>query len=175
MSSHSLKWRKKWQLTSVFLPGKFHELRSLDGLQSMGVTKESDTTEHTHTHSFKITTTFSRELLPYFFSTWRKPFFNPCADASLSGCWARCFLSFLSIHKQMSRFLYKLPLLLVIYRHSSLPPFITPSHLQKIHCYQDPLWFCFRCGFPASTMGCLEFKIHFFVLSQIVNTQKLVT
>ena len=39
--------RRKWQLTPVFLPGKFHGQRSLVGYSSWGH-KESDTTEHTH-------------------------------------------------------------------------------------------------------------------------------
>ena len=36
-------WRKKWQPTPVFLPGKFHEQRSLAGYSPWG-RKESDTT-----------------------------------------------------------------------------------------------------------------------------------
>ena len=41
-----IPWRRKWQSTPVFLPGKFHGQRSLAGLQSMG-SQESDMTEHT--------------------------------------------------------------------------------------------------------------------------------
>ena len=37
-------WRRTWQPTPVFLPGKFHRERGLEGLQSMGH-KELDTTE----------------------------------------------------------------------------------------------------------------------------------
>jgi len=40
-------WRRKWQPTPVFLPGKFHGQRSLAGYSLWG--QESDTTEHTHT------------------------------------------------------------------------------------------------------------------------------
>jgi len=36
-----IPWKGKWQPTSVFLPGKFYGLRSLGGLQSMGLL-ESD-------------------------------------------------------------------------------------------------------------------------------------
>ena len=36
-----LPWHRKWQLTPVFLPGKFH------GQKSLLVAKELDTTEHT--------------------------------------------------------------------------------------------------------------------------------
>ena len=37
-------WRRKWQLTSVFLSGEFHGQRSLEGSSPQGH-KESDTTE----------------------------------------------------------------------------------------------------------------------------------
>ena len=37
-------WRRKWQPTSVFLPGEFHEQRSLVGYSPWGH-KESDMTE----------------------------------------------------------------------------------------------------------------------------------
>ena len=42
-----IPWRREWQPTPVFLPGEFHGQRSLGPgrLQSMGVHKESDTTE----------------------------------------------------------------------------------------------------------------------------------
>ena len=39
-------WRKKWQSTPVFLPGKVHGQGSLVGFSPWGC-KESDTTEHT--------------------------------------------------------------------------------------------------------------------------------
>ena len=41
-----MPWRRAWQPTSVFLPGKFHGQRSLVGYSPWGL-KESDTTEHT--------------------------------------------------------------------------------------------------------------------------------
>ena len=58
-----IPWRRKWQPTPVFLPGKFHGQRSLAGY-SPGSHKESDMTErlrtcicvciyvHTHTHIY---------------------------------------------------------------------------------------------------------------------------
>ena len=49
--SHWVKkipWKRKWQPTPVFLPGKSHRPRSLAGY-SPGGCKESDTTEHAHT------------------------------------------------------------------------------------------------------------------------------
>ena len=39
-------WRRKWQPTPVFLPGKFHGQRSLAGY-SLWDCKDSDMTEHT--------------------------------------------------------------------------------------------------------------------------------
>ena len=39
-----IPWRREWQLTLVFLPGEFHEERSLVGYSPQGH-KESDTTE----------------------------------------------------------------------------------------------------------------------------------
>ena len=49
-----IPWGRKWQPTLVFLPGKFHEQRSLVGYSPWGC-KESDMTEwlsaHTHVNS----------------------------------------------------------------------------------------------------------------------------
>ena len=42
-------WRKKWQPTPAFLPGKFHGQRSLVGYSLWG-RKELDMTEHIHIH-----------------------------------------------------------------------------------------------------------------------------
>ena len=41
-----IPWRRKWQPTSLFLPGEFHGQRSLTGYNPWGC-KESDTTEAT--------------------------------------------------------------------------------------------------------------------------------
>ena len=47
-----IPWRRKWQPTSVFLPGESHGQRSLAGYSPWGH-KELDTTDWlTHTHSF---------------------------------------------------------------------------------------------------------------------------
>ena len=45
-----IPWRRKWQPTPVFLPGKFHGWKSLVGYSPWGC-KESDTTEQLHLHS----------------------------------------------------------------------------------------------------------------------------
>ena len=47
VSSMSRHWRRKWQPTPVFLPGKSHGWRSLGGCSPWG-RKESDTTEQLH-------------------------------------------------------------------------------------------------------------------------------
>ena len=44
------KWRRKWQLTPVFLPGKAHGQKSLVGYSPWSH-NESDTTEHTQYNS----------------------------------------------------------------------------------------------------------------------------
>ena len=43
--SWKIPWRRKWQCTPVFLPGKFHGQRGLAG-SSPWSSKELDTTEH---------------------------------------------------------------------------------------------------------------------------------
>jgi len=40
-----IPWRRKWQLTLIFLPGKLHGQRSMVGYSPSGC-KELDTTEH---------------------------------------------------------------------------------------------------------------------------------
>ena len=50
-----IPWRREWQPTSVFLPGKFHGQRSLVGYGQWG-RKQLDRTEgltHTHTHTHR--------------------------------------------------------------------------------------------------------------------------
>ena len=45
-----IPWRKKWQSTPVFLPGKSHGQRCLEGYSSWGC-KELDTTKHADVES----------------------------------------------------------------------------------------------------------------------------
>ena len=51
--SGRFSWRRKWQLTPVFLPEKFHGQRSLVGYSPWGH-KESDMPEHTQHNNLKI-------------------------------------------------------------------------------------------------------------------------
>ena len=48
-----IPWKRDWQPTPVFLPGKPHGWRSLVGYSPWGC-KESDTTEQLHFHFQKI-------------------------------------------------------------------------------------------------------------------------
>ena len=55
---------RKWQPTPVFLPGKSHGQRSLEGYSIWG-RKESDPTEHTGTHLNHLMRLWSRvQILP---------------------------------------------------------------------------------------------------------------
>ena len=60
-----ISWRRKWQPTPVFLPGKSHGQRSLEGYSPWGL-KESDTTErlnhHHHSHLQKRIATTTVEI-----------------------------------------------------------------------------------------------------------------
>ena len=47
-----IPWRRKWQPTPVFLPGKFHEHRSLAGYTHE--VAESDMTEQLGTHTHRL-------------------------------------------------------------------------------------------------------------------------
>ena len=51
-----IPWRRKWQPTPVFLPGKSHGQRSLAGYSLQGY-KELNTTEHAHAHTHTHTHT----------------------------------------------------------------------------------------------------------------------
>ena len=51
ISDWKIPWRREWLLTPVFLPGEFHEQRSLVGY---GHRKESDTTERLSLYIVKI-------------------------------------------------------------------------------------------------------------------------
>ena len=58
-----IRWSRKWQPTTVFLPGKFHGQRSLAGYSPWG-RKESDMTEHAcmHTSARACTHTYTEGI-----------------------------------------------------------------------------------------------------------------
>ena len=55
-------WRRKWQPTHLFLPGEFHEQRSLTGCNPWGH-KESDRTEQLSLHLYDLKVSFQKILL----------------------------------------------------------------------------------------------------------------
>ena len=55
-----IPWGRKWQPTPVFLPGKSHGQRSLEGYSPCGC-KESDTAEYTHMHTHTHTAIIYRK------------------------------------------------------------------------------------------------------------------
>ena len=61
-----IPWRRKWQLTPVFLPRKFHGQRRLTGYSPWGC-KESDTTERLSLWLFAELNVFF-----FFFLAWKK-------------------------------------------------------------------------------------------------------
>ena len=61
-------WRKKWQPTPVFLPGKSHGQRNLAACSPRGG-KESDTTEQPSTHAHSSSYSCEQEL-PGVIKTW---------------------------------------------------------------------------------------------------------
>ena len=58
-----IPWRRKWQLTSVFLPGKFHGWRNIVGYSPWS-RKELDMTEQLYLLSF------SSYILHHYLLTW---------------------------------------------------------------------------------------------------------
>ena len=62
-----IPWRRKWQLTPLFLPGKFHGQSSLVGYSPWGRRVTQDRrTEHTHTHTHTHT---KNNNMPTFLNT----------------------------------------------------------------------------------------------------------
>ena len=57
-----ISWSRKWQPTPMFLPGKFLGKKSLVGYSPWS-RKESDTTEHIHTHN-----EYTRGIQPMFYN-----------------------------------------------------------------------------------------------------------
>ena len=66
LSVRKIPWRRKWQPTLVFLPGKSHGQRILVGYSPWGP-EESDMTEHKHDVEYagviKITVVYVQKLM----------------------------------------------------------------------------------------------------------------
>ena len=71
-----ISWSKKWQLTPVVLPGKFHGQRSLSDYSPQGL-QESDTTEQLSTHTqieSESCSVMSDPLQPHgLYNPWNSP------------------------------------------------------------------------------------------------------
>ena len=68
-----IPWSRKWQILPWFLPGKFHRQRTLVGYSSCDQ-KDSDMTEHAHTHVYlHIMTLHGTQSCSSFFS-WSSTF-----------------------------------------------------------------------------------------------------
>ena len=67
-----IPWRRKWQPTPVFLPGKSHGWRSLVGYSPRG-RKESDTTERLHFHFLLLHHTFHLDRVKSFMPCVPRP------------------------------------------------------------------------------------------------------
>ena len=63
----TVKWKRKWQPTPVLLSGTSHGQKSLVGYSLWGHT-ESDTTEHTHTHTLNSESPVKKSMRPLFLS-----------------------------------------------------------------------------------------------------------
>ena len=100
-------WRK-WQLSPVFLPGKFNGQRSLVGYSPWGL-KELDMTKHAHTHTYTHTSMSSLEKClskssAHFFSTGFFVFrcccywavWVVCIFSKLNSCWITSFTNIFS-------------------------------------------------------------------------------
>ena len=74
-----IPWRRKWQATPIFLPGKFHGQRSLTGCSPWGC-KESVRTEPRNTHTATCLCPVSSVCEPSF---CRKP---GCYTGTVCGC-----------------------------------------------------------------------------------------
>ena len=62
-------WRRKWQPTQLFLPGKFHGVGSLMDYSPWGH-KESDTTENAHTTYVQSVIGFQTHKQPFHLFEW---------------------------------------------------------------------------------------------------------
>ena len=78
----SVPWRRKWQPTPLFLPGKSHRQRSLEGCSPRGC-KESDVTATEHTICLTYVTCFSLSFPVVFLKYSSSSFFFSAASLSL--------------------------------------------------------------------------------------------
>ena len=65
-----IPWRRKWQPTPVFLPGKSHGWRSLVGYSPWGC-RESDMTERLHFHYTLFIVIMNIGCIPFVVQYWK--------------------------------------------------------------------------------------------------------
>ena len=86
----TVKWKRKWQPTPELLPGTSHGQKSLVDYSLWGCT-ESDTTEHTHTHTLNSESPDEKSMRPLFLSeSTTSPLMNASFHQPLSEshwCW----------------------------------------------------------------------------------------
>ena len=80
-----ISWRRKWQSTSVFLPGKSHGWRSLVGYSPWGC-KELDTTEWLNNNRDNSSHSFSQWVFTYYLL----PIWHCCRDRGECGRQSCC-------------------------------------------------------------------------------------
>ena len=88
-SVEKIPWRREWQPTPVFLPGKFHGQRSLMGYSPSG-RKESDTTEWLNTHkptAFWLISLLSHTSSCSVIISWMSPDLSLQAPSHLTQGW----------------------------------------------------------------------------------------
>ena len=62
-----IPWRRTWQPTLVFLPGKSHGERSWAGYRHLVAISKADVSQHTHTHWRLTSLLFCSSVVPSFF------------------------------------------------------------------------------------------------------------
>ena len=139
-----IPWRRKWQPTPAFLPGKFHGQRSLAGYSPWGW-KESDTTEHTCIHLY---------LYPHICNILLCTFFPyPLHKAPV-------------IFEDLPQIMLPLqPFLILSVRVKLTPPvlrwdlprsFFPIPHPKLMHCFLLTILFCTKYCLSRSAPGLLE-------------------
>ena len=111
-------WSRKWQLTPVFLPGKFHGQRSLVGCTPWGQT-ELYMPEHASRHRM-LDSGFSL-VISFIFLNWSVIVLQCCVSFCVHQCESAVFY-----HIYM--YIYPLPLELSCYHLSSNPTLLEGHH-----------------------------------------------
>ena len=167
-------WRRKWQSTPVFLPGKSHGQRRLADYSTWSL-KESDTTEHTcpmliylnmgPSESLSSVQLLSRVQL--FATPWTAPH-----QASLSITNSQSLLKLMSIESVMpsNHLILCHPLLLL----PSIFPSIRVFSNESVLCIRWPKYWSFSFSISPSSeySGLISFRMDWFDLLSVQGTLK---